>query len=443
MYVFAINPDKTPSGMLHPAEARRLLKSKMAKIFRQFPKVVILDKPVAKQTYEYGIKIDPGSKHTGLVVVRTHNEVQQIVFAAQIDHRREQIVESLTSRRSLRRARRGRKTRYRKMRFDRKKPDGWLPPSTNSVISNVETFVKKICKFCPISFIWIEQPKFDTQRRSGTTMTSDEYQNGPLRGYRSERSYLLNCSKECIYCGVTDVRLERDHIVPKSRGGSDRLANAVLSCRRCNELKGNRDVKDFLQTNPKRLGQILKILQEPKTGMAVINSIRFVLPQRLSVFAPVCTFPPVLTVENRQRFFDNKTHWIDAACVGEIEGVECLVKKVLLVKAKGHGSRQRVQTDRFGFPRRKVNGQKHQHKPRKKKFFGFQAGDIVKLPKLVDGQMCQLVGRVKSPRTSGSFTISTNSGDVSSTWKKLRAIHRSDGYSYEIVGLDVGARPAR
>ena len=46
----------------------------------------------------------------------------------------------------------------------------------------------------------------------------------------------------CMYCGgrFADGALTRDHITPKSRGGTDRWQNIVAACRRCNHFKGNR-----------------------------------------------------------------------------------------------------------------------------------------------------------------------------------------------------------
>ena len=37
-----------------------------------------------------------------------------------------------------------------------------------------------------------------------------------------------------------DASLTRDHVVPKSRGGSDAWDNVVAACKRCNHRKGNR-----------------------------------------------------------------------------------------------------------------------------------------------------------------------------------------------------------
>lgn len=52
--------------------------------------------------------------------------------------------------------------------------------------------------------------------------------------------------KTCLYCGhhCLDRELTRDHVVPKSRGGSDMWDNVVASCRRCNHWKGDRLVHE-------------------------------------------------------------------------------------------------------------------------------------------------------------------------------------------------------
>mgnify|MGYP000863786106 FL=1 len=46
----------------------------------------------------------------------------------------------------------------------------------------------------------------------------------------------------CMYCGhaFSGDGLTRDHIHPRSRGGSEQWTNLVSACRRCNQRKGNR-----------------------------------------------------------------------------------------------------------------------------------------------------------------------------------------------------------
>lgn len=46
----------------------------------------------------------------------------------------------------------------------------------------------------------------------------------------------------CAYCGryFIDSELTRDHILPKSKNGSDSWVNCVTCCKRCNNIKGDR-----------------------------------------------------------------------------------------------------------------------------------------------------------------------------------------------------------
>jgi hypothetical protein len=98
------------------ARARLLLKQGRAAVFRRFPFTIILRAPTAAGAVprRHRLKIDPGSKTTGLAVVQ--EPTGQVVAAAEITHRGPKIRAALDARRALRRARRQRKTRYRKPR---------------------------------------------------------------------------------------------------------------------------------------------------------------------------------------------------------------------------------------------------------------------------------------------------------------------------------------
>ena len=49
----------------------------------------------------------------------------------------------------------------------------------------------------------------------------------------------------CGYCGRRDGRLECDHIVPVSRGGSNEDDNLVTACRSCNRAKHAKLVEEW------------------------------------------------------------------------------------------------------------------------------------------------------------------------------------------------------
>ena len=50
----------------------------------------------------------------------------------------------------------------------------------------------------------------------------------------------------CAYCG-SKKRLEKDHVVPLSRGGRHALANILPCCRKCNMSKGNMYLVEWRQ----------------------------------------------------------------------------------------------------------------------------------------------------------------------------------------------------
>ncbi|NEQ41317.1 MAG: hypothetical protein F6K40_36020 [Okeania sp. SIO3I5] len=54
---------------------------------------------------------------------------------------------------------------------------------------------------------------------------------------------------------IHQAKIEDIH--PKSKGGSDRVPNLTVACSKCNQLKSNQDVKEFLSGFPELLKQIL------------------------------------------------------------------------------------------------------------------------------------------------------------------------------------------
>ncbi len=420
-YVLVLDAEKRPLDPIHPGAARHLLNEGKAAVFRRFPFTIILkesrpDAPVQ----DLELKLDPGSKVTGIAI----KQGNKVIFGAELQHRGQQIKDALLSRRQLRRGRRNRKTRYRQARFlNRTRPDGWLAPSLQHRVLTTLTWVRKFMRLAPITNITQELVRFDLQLMQNPEISGIQYQQGELQGYEVREYLLEKWNRKCAYCSVENVPLEVEHIQPRSKGGSDRVSNLTIACHACNQSKGNQDIRDFLAGKHDLLNRILKQAKSPLKDAAAVNSTRWALFNALKETGlPVATGTGGQTKFNRTRLGLPKTHWLDAACVGNVESLEILTSKPLIIAAKGHGTRQMCGTNKFGFPTR--------HKSRVQIHKGFQTGDIVRATVTAGKKIGSYVGRVLC-RASGSFDIATTDGRVAGiSHKYCKPIHKKDGYLY-------------
>ncbi len=419
-FVFVLDTAKRPLKPVHPGQARRLLKEGKAAVFRRYPFTIILKDEVTETPQTIVLKLDPGSKFTGITLVQKN----QVIWGAELQHRGQQIKDALTSRRQLRRGRRGRKTRYRAPRFfNRKRPEGWLPPSLQHRVDTTLTWVKRLIRYCPINSISVELVKFDLQKQENPEISGVEYQYGTLYGWEVREYLLTKFNRTCQYCGATDKPFEVDHIHPRSKGGSDRVSNLTLACNDCNQAKGNQDIKDFLKGKSDLANRILKQAKTPLKDAAAVNSTRWKLFNSLKELGlPVATGSGGLTKFNRKRLKVPKSHWQDAVCVGQVpDNLVFKTNQPLLIKATGHGTRQRCRPNKFGFPK--------SHAPKAKFFRGFQTGDLVSasIPK---GKFAgQYIGRI-AIRFRPSFVLQLPDKKFDVHPKYLTLMHCNDGYNY-------------
>ena len=419
-YAFVVDTNRKPLTPCKPSLARKLLNAGKAKVFRLYPFTIILNKEVADNPEPLTLKIDPGSKVTGLAILADSN----LLWVAELTHRGQAIKASLDSRRSLRRGRRNRHTRYRQSRFlNRTRQSGWLAPSLQHRVETTLTWVNKLSKFAPINTVAQELVRFDLQKIENPEISGVEYQQGKLVGYEV-REYLLNkWDRKCAYCGVENVPLQIEHIHPKALGGTNRISNLCLACESCNTKKGTQDIKVFLKKKPDVLKRVLAQAKRPLKDAAAVNSTRWALFNRLKKTGlEVSASSGGLTKFNRTRLGLPKTHFFDAACVGNTPELFVLANQPLQIKATGHGSRQMCRTDKWGFPSRYV--------PRFKFVKGFQTGDIVKATVTAGKKIGTYTGRV-AVRSTGSFNISTAIGLIQGiSHKYCKPIHQKDGYNY-------------
>ena len=203
--VFVLSSTKKPLMPCRPARARQLLTAGRAAVYRQHPFTIILKDRDDGDTQPVEVKVDPGSKTTGIALVG-HFEQQGAVmlFGANLNHRGQAIKNNLESRRSLRRGRRGRKTRYREARFlNRTRLSGWLPPSIESRVVNTESIIRKLAARCPITEAAVELVKFDLQAMVNPEISGVEYQQGELAGYEV-RQYLVESPAKTMNVIIPD-----------------------------------------------------------------------------------------------------------------------------------------------------------------------------------------------------------------------------------------------
>ena len=418
-FIFVLDTNRNPLTPCKPSMAHKLLTVGKASVFRLYPFTIILKKEVTTTPEPLTLKLDPGSKTTGIALLQG----DKVIFGAELTHRGQAIKASLESRRSLRRGRRSRHTRYRQARFlNRTRPQGWLAPSLQHRVATTLTWVKKLIRFAPIGSITQELVRFDLQQMENPEISGVEYQQGELQGYEV-REYLLNkWDRKCAYCGADNLPLQIEHIHPKAKGGTNRISNLCLACEKCNQQKGIQLIEQFLAKKPDILKRVLAQAKRPLKDAAAVNSTRWALFNQLKAIGlPVATGSGGLTKFNRTRLNLPKAHWLDAACVGIVDTLEILTEKPLLIKATGHGTRQMCRTDKFGFPSRYV--------PLLKFVKGFQTGDIVKAVVTTGKKIGEYLGRV-AVRTSGSFNISASELVQGINHRYCQIIHKKDGYSY-------------
>jgi len=220
-HIFVIDTNKQPLSPCQPSVARKLLTTGKAAVFRMYPFTIILKREVIATPEPIEIKLDPGSKVTGIALLQGN----KVLFGAELTHRGQTIKASLESRRALRRSRRNRHTRYRPARFlNRAQPKGWLAPSLQHRVLTILTWVKRFIRFVPVTSITQELVRFDLQQVQNPEISGAEYQQGELQGYEVREYLLEKWDRKCSYCGVENVPLQIEHIHPKSKGGSNRIS---------------------------------------------------------------------------------------------------------------------------------------------------------------------------------------------------------------------------
>ena len=223
-----------------PRKARKLLEQGKAKVIYRTPFTIQLTYTTGESKQDITLGIDPGYSNIGYSVITKDKELIRGEVKLRFD-----IKKLLEKRASYRRTRRSRLW-YREPRFNnRSKEKGWFAPSIQHKLDSHIKLVERLKSILPITKVVVEVTSFDTQKMQKPEISGIEYQQGELQGYEVQEYLLEKWGRKCAYCDKTGVPLEIEHIVPKSRGDSNRVSNLTIACHTCNQKKNNKTAEEF------------------------------------------------------------------------------------------------------------------------------------------------------------------------------------------------------
>lgn len=423
MQVYVINKHGQPLMPCSPAKARRLLEAGKAKVKKRTPFTIQLlyGSTGYKQTIIHGV--DAGSKTIGMSASTKSAEL----FAEEVIPRND-VVKNISTRREFRRARRSRKTRYRKPRFNnrvRSKRKGWLAPSVEVKIQEHITAIKKVCSILPISKVVVETAEFDLQLLKAIAdgkpvPEGEDYQKGEMLGHYNVRQYVLwRDNYTCQCCGAygDGVKLHVHHKESRKVGG-DAPDNLVTLCGGCHTGFHEGTVS---------LGKLSKRGRKSTRDAAFMGIMRKTIMERLrgALSIPVVEAKGYVTKATRAKLLKlPKSHINDALAIAQGQAgfgiteptVITRVDRQYTAKPVRHHNRQLHKAAILKGGVRKSNQAARYVK-------GFRLFDKVRY----QGRECFIWGR----RTSGSFLLRTLDGAKvkdGAGWKHLALLEKSSNY---------------
>lgn len=314
MLVYVLNKHGKPLMPCKPAKARLLLKKHKAKVIKREPFVIQLLYGSSGYKQPVSLGIDAGSRYVGLSAITEKREL----FSAEAELR-DDINKKLEAKRSARRSRRNRKTRYRKARFNNRgnaKTKGHLMPSVKAKCDSHITLVKKVLSILPVSEIHIEMASFDTQLLKAQTKgkpipSGEDYQHGESNGFDNIKAYVKwRDGYQCQICGAKGM-LQVHHKVQRKDGGTNTPSNLITVCPECHKKyhTGLMSEKEAQKMRPNSKTHSYR-------DASFMGIMRWAVWNRLNEFGLPChmTFG-YLTARTRKDYGIEKSHHADARCI--------------------------------------------------------------------------------------------------------------------------------
>jgi hypothetical protein len=311
-----------------PTKARKLKESGKAKVVKFYPYTIQLTFVCENQVQDVELGIDSGYGNVGFSAVTAKKELAAgtLIMDGKTSER-------LTEKKMYRKNRRNRLW-HRKARFsNRKRKEGWLPPSIQRRYDTHLTLIKRYQAVLPISKVRIETANFDIQKLENDEISGVEYQQGDLYGYENMRSYLLARENgKCQLCGDEFGKGKPSHIhhcLPRSEKGSNKAVNLAIVHKKCHV--------DFHKKGLK--------LSAPKSYRA--NAFMSIIHKKFvqDLHGVEITFGYVTAIKRRELGLD-KTHYNDAFVIaGGTTQERC---KPIEIHQK-HRNNRALQLNRKGF----------------------------------------------------------------------------------------------
>ena len=418
MRVFVRNMRGEPLMPCSNKKARLLLKEGKAKIYQYNPFTIQLCYATGENVQECHIGIDTGSKHSGIAVTSE----DKVLFKGEVELRQD-VKSNLDTRRSYRRDRRNRKTRYRKARFlNRKKKDAWLPPSIENRINHTFKWIDTLLSLVPNPKLHIEVGKFDVAKMINPEIQGVDYQHGQTYGFYDVRYFVFaRDNYTCQCCGKSKGKiLQTHHIIYRSNGGSNRADNLITICTDCHTYENHQK------------GGILYQWQEEHKKTKQYKEPPFMNTLRKRIFKKypnaVITYGSE-TTPKRKALDLEKTHYNDAIVISGISTIKENPNEWLLIKQFRKKKRSLHEaTARKG--RKKPNRLQKRNAKNKPSYKGFYLNDKVKV--------FNQIGYITGFASGGAYIKNAENEYISlpnKSYKKvsisnIRLLHHNNNWQY-------------
>ena len=321
--VFVINKHGKALMPCKPRTARKLLTQRKAKPIKKEPFTIQLLYGSTGYKQDVSLGIDSGQRHIGIAVTSQ----DKVLFQGEVELRQD-VKKLLDKRRTYRRSRRNRKTRYREARFLNrvsKKKDNWLSPSVAGKVNHNINWINRFLTVLPNPAVYIEVGKFDMQKMKDPAIQGVGYQYGDLYGYQTVKQYVLARDEyKCQVCRKTGGKLKIHHIIYRSQGGTNAPSNLITVCADCHTYK-----------NHQPGGVLYKWCQAKKKVTKSLKGATFmnILRRRLWHAFPDAEFQyGAQTTLQRADLSLNKSHFNDAVTISGIQKITEKPTSVVMFK---------------------------------------------------------------------------------------------------------------